>query len=432
MSYPVYSEMKASGVEWLGAVPGHWNIKRLKLCTHVVDEKLDAVPADAQYVGLENIESKTGRLLFNTEQKPGEGACLVFRAADVLFGKLRPYLAKVAVAEGAGVCTTEILPLRPLGINNRFLFYYLLSDSVIKIVDSSTYGVKMPRASWDFIGDLPQILPTHSEQQQIAAFLDRKTAELDSVIRLKERQLELLAEKRQAIISQAVTRGLDPNVPLKPSGVEWLGDVPEHWEIKRTRYVCHLNPSKSEVSTLPAETMVSFLPMDKVGIEGEIVLDENRAIEDVLQGFTYFRDGDNIVAKITPCFENGKGALVSKLTNNIGFGSTEFHVLRPMQHTVAGFIYYLTRTHLFRLLGTATMYGAGGQKRVPENFIRNFPIAFPPIHEQQAIVAYLDTETGRMEGVGAAIKTQIEKLREYRQALVSAAVTGKIDVRGEP
>jgi type I restriction enzyme S subunit len=419
MSYPAYPEMKGSGVEWLGDVPKHWACFMLKRATRFAyGESLSDANREE---GAIPVYGSNGVVGTHNEANTKSPCLIIGRKGS--YGKVS-YSKPSAFA----IDTAFFVDKTQTHQNIRWL-YYLLSclnlDGISQ--DTGVPGLSREDAYSRFIA-----VPSKTEQQQIAAFLDRKTAELDAVIRLKERQLELLAEKRQALISQAVTRGLDPNVPLKPSGVEWLGDVPEHWEIKRTRYVCHLNPSKSEVSTLPAETMVSFLPMDKVGIEGEIVLDENRAIEDVLQGFTYFRDGDNIVAKITPCFENGKGALVSKLTNNIGFGSTEFHVLRPMQHTVAGFIYYLTRTHLFRLLGTATMYGAGGQKRVPENFIRNFPIAFPPIHEQQAIVAYLDTETGRMEGVGAAIKTQIEKLREYRQALVSAAVTGKIDVRGEP
>ncbi len=147
MSYPAYPEVKPSGIEWLGNVPEHWHTKRLKFCTQVINEKLDAVPADRRYVGMENIESRTGRQIFDDEQRPGEGACIVFQAGDVLFGKLRPYLAKATIATSDGICTTELLALRPHGIDNRFLLYSLLSDNIIKVIDASTYGVKMPRAS---------------------------------------------------------------------------------------------------------------------------------------------------------------------------------------------------------------------------------------------------------------------------------------------
>ena len=216
-------------------------------------------------------------------------------------------------------------------------------------------------------------------------------------------------------------------VETKASGVAWLGDVPHDWEVKRTRYACQLNPKKSEISGLPPDTLVSFLPMEKVGTEGETVLDENRAIEDVLQGFTYFRDEDIIVAKITPCFENGKGALVSQLTGGIGFGSTEFHVLRPERHNAPRFIYYLTKSGIFRALGTASMYGAGGQKRVPEDFIEDLRVAFPPLPEQRQIAAFLDRKTAELDAVLRLKARQLELLAEKRQALISQAVTQGLD-----
>ena len=214
---------------------------------------------------------------------------------------------------------------------------------------------------------------------------------------------------------------------VKASGVEWLGDVPKDWAIRRMRYACHLNPTKSEVSSLPPETLVSFLPMEKVGTEGELVLDDNRALEDVLQGFTYFRNIDIITAKITPCFENGKGAIVSHLTNGIGFGSTEFHVLRPFRGNVPRFIYYLTKSHSFRSWGIASMYGAGGQKRVPEDFIEDFRIGFPPEAQQQQIAAFLDRKTAELDAVLRLKKRQLELLAEKRQALISQAVTRGLD-----
>jgi type I restriction enzyme, S subunit len=219
-----------------------------------------------------------------------------------------------------------------------------------------------------------------------------------------------------------------PRYPeLKESGVEWLGEIPRHWEIKRMRFVCKINPSKAEVSGWPEAYQVSFLPMEKVGTEGEIDLDEARSIGDVLQGFTYFRDNDVIVAKITPCFENGKGALCRNLTNRIGFGSTEFHVLRsPLGHDPK-FIYYLTKSKLFRSLGEALMIGSAGQKRVPEDFIRNFVTGFPPLKEQQAIAAFLDRKTAELDQLIRLKERQIVLLNTKRQALISHTVTRGLD-----
>lgn len=214
---------------------------------------------------------------------------------------------------------------------------------------------------------------------------------------------------------------------MKDSGVEWLGKVPQHWRMNRLRFVCQINPSKSELEEESNDITVSFLPMEKVGTEGELVLDEHRTLADVLQGFTYFRDGDVIVAKITPCFENGKGAACRGLTNGIGFGSTEFHVLRPYESNSSRYIFYLTRSLPFRSIGTGSMLGSAGQKRVPEDFVKNFALAFPPSDEQHAIATFLDRKTVEIDALIRLKERQIELLGKKRQALISYAVTRGLD-----
>jgi type I restriction enzyme S subunit len=131
----------------------------------------------------------------------------------------------------------------------------------------------------DSIKNAVLVYPPLDEQQAVASFLDRETARIDALIQKKERMIELLKEKRIALITQAVTKGLDPNVPMKDSGIEWLGEVPEHWDVKRLRYCIRLNPSKKEISHLPKDTEVSFLPMENVGEDGALDLSENRAIQ---------------------------------------------------------------------------------------------------------------------------------------------------------
>jgi type I restriction enzyme S subunit len=171
--------------------------------------------------------------------------------------------------------------------------------------------------------------------------------------------------------------------------------------------------------------------METIGEDGTYSLEEERPIEQVLQGYTYFRDGDIGIAKITPCFENGKGALFDGLKNGLGFGTTELHILRAKKETNSKFLFYLTRSQPFRRLGIAKMYGSAGQKRVPEDFVRDFETGFPPLSEQSAIAAYLDRETARIDALIGKAEAMIVCLQEYRTALISAAVTGKIDVRGE-
>ncbi len=218
-----------------------------------------------------------------------------------------------------------------------------------------------------------------------------------------------------------------PYPAYKDSGVAWLGEVPAHWTRKRLRFVAAFNPSKQEATKLPKQTEVSFLPMEAVGDDGSLDLSRTRPIADVESGYTYFAEGDITFAKITPCFENGKGAIMRGLVNGIGFGTTELTVLRPQACTDPAFLYHLLMSQPFRSLGEATMYGAGGQKRVPDDFVRNFDFAWPPYAEQVAIAAFLDRETARIDALIAKQERLIALLQEKRQALISHAVTKGLD-----
>jgi len=216
-----------------------------------------------------------------------------------------------------------------------------------------------------------------------------------------------------------------PRYPsYKDSGVEWLGEVPEHWEVKRLRFVAELNPSKSEISHLARDAAVSFLPMEAIGDDGTLNLDREKTISEVENGYTYFRDGDVTVAKITPCYENGKGALMKDLINGIGFGTTELIVARPrLEETIGTYLHYLFISPDFRGIGESHMYGAGGQKRVPDAFVRNFATAFPPVTEQNQIATFLDRETAKIDELVAEQQRLMELLKEKRQAVISHAVT---------
>ena len=214
----------------------------------------------------------------------------------------------------------------------------------------------------------------------------------------------------------------------KDSGVEWLGEVPAHWEVRRLRHAVQLNPSKSEVRHLPGKTDVSFLPMEAIGDDGSLDRERSRPISEVESGYTYFRDGDVTIAKITPCFENGKGAVMRDLLGGIGFGTTELIVARPDDAVVSSeYLDRIFNSHPFRRLGEAAMYGAGGQKRVPDDFVRDFAIALPPREEQADIETFLDRETAKIDALVAEQERLIALLKEKRQAVISHAVTKGLD-----
>ena len=228
-------------------------------------------------------------------------------------------------------------------------------------------------------------------------------------------------------IDEPQRRRFPPYPKYRDSSVEWLGEIPAHWDVRRLRFVVGTSISKKEVRHLAPETEVSFVPMEAVHEYGGIDLDSRKPLSEVVEGYTYFRNGDVIVAKITPCFENGKGALATDLCSAVGFGTTELHVLRPSSHVAPRFLLYLTFSDHFRRIGAASMYGAGGQKRISDEFIRNFRHPVPSLPEQRAIADFLDRETAEIDSLIAKKERLIELLQEKRTALITRAATRGLD-----
>lgn len=213
-----------------------------------------------------------------------------------------------------------------------------------------------------------------------------------------------------------------PYPKYKPSGVDIPTEIPFDWEIKRGRFLMEVNPSTPHpLDKMPVDCV--FVPMESIGVAGKLDISQTRASEDIGNGYTPFKNQDVIVAKITPCFENGKTALVQGLTSNIAFGTTELHVLRAFKTVYPKFLFYVAISHDFRKLGEAEMYGAGGQKRVPPDFCKNVRIAFPSLKEQIAIAQFLDRETERVDQLIEKKSKLIERLKEKRTALISRTVT---------
>lgn len=202
---------------------------------------------------------------------------------------------------------------------------------------------------------------------------------------------------------------------------------PSIWPIERLRFSILSNPIRSEVAHWDDETVVSFVPMDAVGEQGEIDASQEKQLAEVYNGYTYFLDNDVLIAKITPCFENGKGAIAKGLKNGIGFGTTEFHVLRPLKEMSEHWLFYLTKCDFFRKIGGSEMLGAGGQKRLPEEFIRNLRVGIPSFAEQEKIGNFLDWKTGQIDALIAKKQTLIEKLKEKRLTVITQAVTKGLD-----
>jgi type I restriction enzyme S subunit len=285
-------------------------------------------------------------------------------------------------------------------------------------------------AKEDFLS-INLLLPSREEQQKIANFLDHETAKIDTLIDKQQQLIALLKEKRQAVISHAVTKGL-PSVtgskaPMRDSGVEWLGEVPAHWTLSKIKYVAELTPKKSQVEKVKS-SKCSFVPMEKLKTD-QLILDEFRTVGDVIEGYTYFENEDVLMAKVTPCFENKNMVVARGLENGIGFGSSEIYVLRANSKILNDFLYYRLQEGVFMGIATASMSGAGGLKRVPSDIINNFIFSIPPKQEQGDIFQHICAYTSKFDDLIEKAVSAIALMQERRTALISAAVTGKIDVR---
>ena len=419
LGYLCYEQYKESGVEWLEKIPGKWDTRRLKRCVTLANRKCDdsALP----YVGLENVESFIGRYLPATGETQPDVADS-FAETDVLFGKLRPYLAKVLALDFGGRCTGEFLALRPRDfLDRRYLFHCCLSHGFVNIVNSSTFGSKMPRADWQFIGRVCMPLPSIAEQRAIAAFLDRETARIDALIEKQERLLEKLEEKRKAMIAQAVTRGLDSNVPLKESGVEWLGKIPAGWDIRRGKAIF----SEIDVRSRTGEEILLSLRMTQ-GLVPHSDVSEKPMTQQDLIGYKLTFPGDIVVNRM-----RASSGLVA-VTPQVGLVSPDYAVFRRHVDLETDFFALLFRTPLmqavFRSESTGLGNGTMGFLRLYSESFLSLPYPFPEPSEQRAIVSFLREELDRMNDVIVKIQCLIAKLREKRTALISAAVTGKIRV----
>ena len=422
-----YQAYKDSGAFWLGDIPEEWSCQQLKYVADLSTEKV--IPsASVRYVGMENVRSGDGSFVNTDEQEP-EGLSLSFANSDVLFGKLRPYLAKSWLASFSGICSSEFLVLGARKVSPRFLNYTTLSREFISIVDSSTYGAKMPRASWDFIGVLKVPVPDFGTSVQIARFLDYETAKIDALIEKQQQLIALLKEKRQAVISHAVTEGLNPDAPLRDSGVEWLGEVPAHWEVGALSYALNAIGDVDHYMPPSIEEGVPYVmtgDLEELASEIDFTRCKQVAHHDYLR----------LCKKI----KTTKGDLIMARYATIGTVSyvdldSEFLVsyscvtIKPNTEKALGrYLFFCLKSDSF-VQGIQERINTNTQGNVGIADLRKVKVALPKIEEQLRITEYLRVRVAKMGKVIESSEATIDLLQERRTALISAAVTGKIDVR---
>ncbi len=433
MSFKPYPKYKESGVEWLGRVPEHWEVRRFQRCVDIAEGQVD--PSDPTYAEMaliapNHIESGTGRLygIETAAEQSAESGKYECRAGDVVYSKIRPSLRKVCIAPVACLCSADMYPLRPhSGLIGGYLFWTILSEyfSAFAVLESDR--VAMPKINRESLKQLSVPMPTTVEQIAISTFLDHETAKIDALIAEQQRLIELLQEKRQAVISHAVTKGLDPTAPMKDSGIEWLGKVPEHWEAWK------VSQAFSQISsgTTPKSDQVEYyddgdVPWVNTGDlnDGSLLDCPKRVTAKAIKDHTSLKlypPGSLLFAMY--------GATIGKLAM-LGFPATvnqaccvlvEGDAIDPL------FMFFWFLGFRSHVLSLAT---GGGQPNVSQDIVRSLRVACPSRREQKKIVDYLSHQSSRFDALVEESTRAIALLQERRSALISAAVTGQIDVRG--
>lgn len=441
MSLPRYLEYKPSGVEWLGEVPGHWEVKRLKQSCHVFPSNVDKKSHDGEtpvnlcnYTDVYYNETITADMEFMAATASTDQiAKFTLRAGDTIITKDSETADDIAIgayvpADLPGViCGYHLSMIRPMTDTNGAFVKRLFDSTYVKsCVAVRANGLTRVGLGQYEIDNLELPFPPIDEQTQIAAFLDRETGKIDALIAEQRRLVELLAEKRQAVISHAVTKGLNPNAKMKDSGIEWLGEVPVHWVVKRLKT---LSPFISVGIVVNPSEYVSGegLPFIYGGdiTEGKIAFETSRRITDVdsrRNEKTRLSAGDlltvrvgapGITAVVPPECEGGNCASVMHVRKG-NFNSQ--------------WLCYSMNDKTVRYQVEVVQYGAA-QEQFNIGHAINFWIATPTLEEQNAIATFLDNETAKFDTLTAEANCAIGLLQERRSALISAAVTGKIDVR---
>ena len=412
------TRMKDSGNPWVREIPGDWFEKKLRYLVELRGEK--SVTTDyKKYVGLENIMSQTGQYV-QTGIEVDLTENLTFEVGDILFGKLRPYLRKYWRAEFSGTASSEFVIIKGSSLNLNFLFWAIQSDSFINDVDSSTYGSKMPRASWEYMKNIKLPFPESIEEQtQIADFLDKKVAQLDKVKSLLEEQIKTLEDYRQSLIYETVTKGLDKTVPLKDSGVDWIGQIPEGWGVKPIKYCSRFQRGFG----FPVELQGNDdgeIPFYKVsdlrGNSDEISISKNYVdLQTAKQNAWVIVPSGAIIAPVI-------GAAL--LNNNRKISTVPFisdnNTLAIIPNNKNKYFYYL-----FKVIDMNWFNNSSTIPAVNISKLANQIVPTPKEEEQKQIADFLEVQIIKIDKLIEIKQKQINNINQQRQTLIYDVVTGK-------
>ena len=415
------TRMKGSGIDWIGQIPEEWEMSKIRYLVTTRSEKR-ITDSSVPYIGLENIESQTGKFV-KTGIQVDKSENIVVEIGDVLFGKLRPYLRKYWRATFTSTASSEFLVFQSSELDMNFLYYAIQSDSFIEEVNTSTYGSKMPRASWEYIKNMRIAFPTSLvEQQKIAAFLDKKTVQLDKIKALLEEQIQKLIDYRASLIYETVTKGLDKNVPMKDSGVDWIGQIPQGWGVIKFKY---LGDVKQGLTYSPSDIVdkdEGILVLRSGNIQNGILdFNNNVYVKTKVAESIVLRKNDILITA-----RNGSPVLIGKnaiIDTDIKatFGAFMM-VFRANKSLFAKFAFYLMNVsfNFYR-----TFFTTSTVNQLTAAIFNGIEVPLPSIYEQKKITDFLDQKTVQIDKLIQIKNQQIENINKQRQTLIYDYVTGK-------
>jgi type I restriction enzyme S subunit len=422
-AYRPYPKYKDSGVEWVGQIPAHWSEAPTfaKVCESKTKNGLgledNVLSLSYGNIVRRNVDDNFGLLpeSFNTYQIVKSGD-VILRLTDLQNDKRS---LRVGLTKESGIITSAYLNLRAKSeVDSSYLYRLLHSYDTTKVFYGMGGGLRQSMKFEDF-RRLPLILPPLPEQIQIAAFLDRECGKLDALQAKQGRLIELLKEKRQALISHAVTKGLDPSAKLKPSGIEWLGEAPEGWDILKASQL--FRAAKGKYGQMLTKEFCSGNSGEYPVYSGQT---ENEGLMGTWSEFEFDFGNEGVLFSTT--VGSGKVMSLRQIFGKFSL-SQNCMVIWPTSKRCATRFYYYHFQPLFDYEKNLIPQHMQASFRMEDFY--GYKIALPPLAEQLAIVAHLDEKCGKIDQLKAKAERGIELLKERRSALISAAVTGKIDVR---
>lgn len=437
--YKRYERYKDSGVEWIGEIPEHWGVKPLKRVFKIINGGTPSSSEESYWNGEivwvtpNDLSKLTEACIVDSERKITQDGLHNCSARIVPKGSIvistRAPIGYVAIA-GVPLCTNQgcksLVAINK--VNPKYFYYWMHSISFyLNVLGQGTTFIELSNSSLSMV---ELLTPSINEQKAIANFLDQKTAVIDDLIADKEKFIELLQEKRQAIITEAVTKGLNPNVRMKDSGIEWIGEIPEHWEVSKIKFTTYVK-GRIGWQGLRADEFIDEGPYLVTGtdfVDGLVNWDSCYHIS--MERYNeappiQLRENDLLITKDGTI---GKVAIVKNKPKYAILNSGIF-VTRPKNSAyLTEFMYWILNSQVFNKFIQYMSLGSTIVHLYQQTF-ENFSFPITNLNEQKTIAHFLDRKVAEIDGLISDIKLQIQKLKEYRQSLISEAVTGKIDVR---